>query len=56
VFRPSGPPIGNSLEEMKEHYLRRLDEESAAHVCAEHPRAKKARVKMVHVAPQREVA
>jgi hypothetical protein len=56
VFRPSGPPIGNSLQEMKEHYVRLLDEESAAHVCAEHPRAKKARVQPIHVAPRRQVA
>jgi hypothetical protein len=56
VFRPSGPPIGNSLQEMKEHYLRRLDEESAAHVCAEHLRAKKARVQTLHFAPRRKVA
>jgi hypothetical protein len=56
MFRPSGPPVGNSLQEMKEHYMRLRDEESAAHVCAEHPRAKKARVQIVHVAPRRQVA
>src|SRR5580704_14847312 len=50
VFRPSGPPTGNSLQEMKENYLRLRDEESAAHVCAEHPSAKKARVQMFHPA------
>jgi hypothetical protein len=56
VFTPSGPPIGNSLEEMKENYLRRRDEESAAHVCAEHPKAKKARVQTIDVSPRRQVA
>ena len=40
VFNPSGPPVGNSFEEMKENYLQRRDEESAAHVCAEHPKAR----------------
>jgi hypothetical protein len=42
VFNPWGPPVGNSLQEMKEYYERRHDKESAAHVCAEHPGAKKA--------------
>jgi hypothetical protein len=40
-FNPSGPPEGNSLQEMKEYYQRRRDEEFAIHDCAEHPRAKK---------------
>jgi hypothetical protein len=52
VFRPSGPPAGNSLHEMKENYLRLRDEESAAHVCAEHPSAKKPRVQMFRAASQ----
>ena len=56
VFSPAGPPIGNSLQEMKEHYLLQRDEESAAHVCAEHPRAKKAGIQLVQVAPRRKVA
>ncbi len=56
VFRPSGPPVGNSLQEMKENYLRRRDGESAAHVCVEHPRAKKAGNRIAHMAPRREVA
>jgi hypothetical protein len=47
VFKPSGPPLGNTLQEMKENYLRRRDEESAAHLCAEHPRAKKARIRLI---------
>jgi hypothetical protein len=41
VFKPSGPPVGNSLEEMMAIYKRLRDEEFAIHVCAEHPRAKK---------------
>jgi len=43
VFNPQGPPAGNSLAEMREYYERRRDEEFAAHLCAEHPRAKKAK-------------
>jgi hypothetical protein len=53
VFRPSGSPAGNSLQEMKENYLRLRDEESKAHVCAEHPSAKKAEVQMFRAAPRR---
>jgi hypothetical protein len=41
AFNPSGPPEGNSLQEMKEYYQRRRDKEFAIHTCAEHPRAKK---------------
>ena len=44
VFKPSGPPIGDSLDEMKEIYERHRDKEFAAHVCAEHPRSKIAKV------------
>jgi hypothetical protein len=43
MFRPSGPPAGNSLQEMKENYLRLRDEELAAHICAEHLGAKRAK-------------
>jgi hypothetical protein len=39
LFRPSGPPIGNSLMEMKENYIRSCNGEFAKHVCTEHPRA-----------------
>jgi hypothetical protein len=38
---PSGPPAGNSLEEMKEHYKRRRDQEFSLHRCAEHLKLKK---------------
>jgi hypothetical protein len=44
VCSPSGPPGGDSLEEMIEKYERRRDKEFAAHVCAEHPRTKNANV------------
>jgi hypothetical protein len=53
VFRPSGPPVGNSFQEMKENYLLLRDEESAAHVCAEHSGAKKTRVQVFHALSQR---
>jgi hypothetical protein len=42
VFNPSGPPVGNSLQEMKEIFERLRDKEFAIHICAEHPRAKNA--------------
>jgi|SRR5579859_3548568 len=53
AFKPSGPPVGNSFQEMKEDYARRRDKEFAAHVCAEHPRAKTARFQMSHAKPLR---
>jgi hypothetical protein len=40
VFNPSGSPTGQTLDEMKSHYERQRDTDFAAHVCAEHPRAK----------------
>jgi hypothetical protein len=52
VFKPSGPPVGNSFKEMKENYRRLRDEESAAHVCAGRPRAKKAGVQIIRTAGQ----
>jgi hypothetical protein len=51
-FKPSGSPVGDSLKEMKANYLRLRDEESAAHVCAKHPRAKKARIRTIRAAGQ----
>ena len=42
VFKPSGPPTGNSLDEMMEIFKRGRDKEFAIHVCAEQPRAKRA--------------
>src|ERR1700676_924296 len=44
LFRPSGPPTGNSLQEMKENYVRRCNAEFATHDCAEYPRAAKMNV------------
>jgi hypothetical protein len=44
-FKPSGPPSGKSLREMKDTFERLRDKEFATHVCAEHPRAKKAKAK-----------
>lgn len=38
VFKPSGPPSGNSLNEMKENYECLRDKEFAAHNCADHIR------------------
>jgi hypothetical protein len=43
TFHPSGPPTGDSLHEMKELYQRRRDKEFVIHVCAEYPRARKAK-------------
>jgi hypothetical protein len=37
----SGPPIGNSLDEMMRNYLKQRDTEFAAHVCAKNPRSRK---------------
>ena len=44
AFRPSGPPLGNSLDEMMQMYELQRDKEYASHVCAEHPRARSASV------------
>jgi hypothetical protein len=41
VFKPSWPPAGNSLDEMKEIFAGLRDREFAIHVCAEHPMAKR---------------
>lgn len=41
VFRPLGPLLGESLEDMKKHYAEERDKEFASHVCAKHPRATK---------------
>jgi len=40
MFKPTGPPTGDSLDEMKELYEQWRDKEFAAHVCSEHPRSK----------------
>ena len=41
VFNPSGPLVGDSIDEMKMHYAQQRDKEFASHVCAEHARATK---------------
>jgi hypothetical protein len=41
TFKPLGPPVGESIDEMKMHYERQRDREFTSHVCAEHPRATK---------------
>ncbi len=40
AFKPSGPPRGNSLDEMMQNFERQRDQEFASHVCAAHPPAK----------------
>ncbi len=40
IFNPSGPPVGNSLEDMKQDFERQRDGEFASHVCARHSRTK----------------
>jgi hypothetical protein len=40
VFNPSGPPTGESLDEMLQYYVQQRDADFADHFCAEHPRAK----------------
>src|SRR5271163_2732780 len=52
VFKPSGSPVGDSLQEMKQNFLSLRDEESTAHICAEHPRAKKAGIQIIRCAVQ----
>ena len=36
VHNPLGPPIGESIDEMKIHYEQQRDKEFASHVCAAH--------------------
>ena len=40
LFNPLGPPTGESLDDMKHNYEQQREKDFAAHVCAEHPRAK----------------
>jgi len=37
-FKPLGPVVGESIEEMKTQYGQQRDKEFASHVCAEHRR------------------
>jgi hypothetical protein len=34
MFRPTGPPVGGSLDEMKHNFLKQLSIEFASHTCA----------------------
>jgi hypothetical protein len=40
LFRPSGPPLGKSLDEMKQNYQRQLSHEFVVHACANHRKVK----------------
>jgi hypothetical protein len=40
AFLPSGPPLGDSLDEMMLNYELQRDKEYACHVCAQYPKAK----------------
>jgi hypothetical protein len=40
VFKPSGPPLGRTIEEMKQNYERQGQKEFAVHACVQHPRDK----------------
>jgi hypothetical protein len=44
VFNPSGPPTGDSLDEMKRNFQAQLSEEFASHACAKRPRVKAVRL------------
>jgi hypothetical protein len=39
VFSPSGPPTGNSFDEMMRNYELQRDREFSSHVCADHPKS-----------------
>jgi hypothetical protein len=41
LFRPLGPLVGQSIDDMKVNYEHQRDKEFASHACAEHPRARK---------------
>jgi hypothetical protein len=41
TFNPTGPPTGDSIEQMKMHYEQQRDKEFRTHVCTEHPRTTK---------------
>lgn len=49
LFRPTGPPAGDTLQQMKENYVRSCNDEFAAHVCAEHPRSAKTRMSVTQI-------
>jgi hypothetical protein len=43
LFRPLGPLIGESIDDMKVHYEEQRDKEFASHLCDEYPRTQKNR-------------
>jgi hypothetical protein len=38
AFKPEGPVVGKSIDEMKMRYEQQRDKEFTSHVCAEHAR------------------
>jgi hypothetical protein len=38
LFKPSGAPLDESLDEMKQKYEDQRGKEFAAHICVQHPR------------------
>jgi hypothetical protein len=40
VFNCSGPPVGESLDEMKEHFQAQLSKQFLSHACASRSRAR----------------
>ncbi len=40
-FHPSGPPLGDSLDEMKKNYERQRDKEFDAHMCGQQPQTRR---------------
>jgi len=40
VFSPVGPPVGESIDEMKANYERKRLRDYLAHLCDEHPGAR----------------
>jgi len=43
TFRPTGPPVGRDLEEMKLNFERQRDREFGIHVCSQYPKDLRAR-------------
>lgn len=43
MFHPHDPPVGKSLDEMKQNFKMQLSEEFASHACAENPKVKVAK-------------
>ena len=41
VFKPSGPPAGRSLDDMKQNFEQQRNKEFTSHVCAQHRKPEK---------------